>query len=138
MSHISGTQDQPSDTFVGETSHQTEFWNDISQLNPCSDPWFPNTESSFDLDFQGIPDLDFDASLFWSHDYLPDLSYLPPFNYHLEPMDQHSHHLATHAPNESVDQVREGFDKLVAELLQVKTDLENKVQLLQKYVSKTI
>jgi hypothetical protein len=112
-----------------ETSYQNDLWHDVSQLNPASDPWFPYTQPGLDIDFQSFPDLTFDPTLLWSNEFMSDLSYLPMYSWP-EPAVQRGPDLVAHQPTENIDEVRKDLNKVLAELMQVKGDLEKKVQMI--------
>jgi hypothetical protein len=110
---------------------QAVMLDDFPQLNPATEPWVPPTGVGIGLGLYD-PTLTFDPNSFWHHNFSSDTSYLPPLNYYPEPNVQHDQYGGVHTPYDSIDVIRNDFNNVVAELMQMKSNLEHQLQELAK------
>jgi hypothetical protein len=111
---------------AGDSTYEPELWNTFVQLNPATEPWFPATEMSFNFDYDcGFADVAFDSSQFWSPDFTTHQNSLPPLNYFPDLNSRQDGDTDDIANN--IGSMREDLNRIAAEFLQVKSELEERV-----------
>ena len=119
------------DCTMEEALRQNEAWDVTPSLNPATEPWFP-TDFEIDWSSYNILDPAYDPNLISPQDFLAFPTYLPPVNYYPEPEVHYESNAIAHVPDDGVNEGFRNLERMVTELVQVKSELEVKVQQLTR------